>query len=119
MAEQSFRMVTELRPDLLDGWLELTWALAKLDRLDDAEACAKRAVEIDGSSAAAFGNLASVMLQRGNAEEALPVITRGIALDPSDTKNQMILQQVQDALRPAAEPETDVPWHKRWFRWPR
>ena len=117
LAEQSFRDVTELRPDLLDGWLELTCALAKLERLDQAEASARRAIEVDGTSAAAYGNLASILLQRGEADAALPVITRAVALDPSDEKNQMILQHLQNALPQAgAEAHADVPWYKRWFQ---
>src|SRR5262245_6616182 len=70
VAAESFHKVTTLHPSLLDGWLELTWALAKLDRVNEAESSARRAVEIDPRSAPALGNLASVLLQLGNIEEA-------------------------------------------------
>lgn len=116
VAEQSFRRMTELRPDILVGWLELTWALAKLDRLEEAESAARRATEVDPTSSAAFGNLASALLQRGRPTEASAAIARAIELDPLDEKNRIIQQQVQNALREAA-PQTEVhtPWYKRWF----
>jgi hypothetical protein len=53
------------------------------------------------------GNLASVLLQRGRPEEALPVITRAIELDPADAMNQMILDQVRRATSRVG-PSTDV-----------
>ena len=117
-AEQAFRKVTELRPELLDGWLELTWALAKQDRLKQAEASARRAIDVDANSAAAYGNLAGVLLQNGQAAAALPAITRAVELDPADALNQTILQQVRDALRQGSigEADADVPWYKRLFK---
>jgi hypothetical protein len=123
LAEQSFRAVTALHPSRIDAWLEFTWALAKLGKADEAEASARRAIDVDERSAPAHGNLASVLLQRGRPEEALPVITRAIELDPADEKNQMILKQVQQATGHVGSP-TDVdppgdcghkPWYRRWF----
>jgi len=125
-AVESFRKVTELVPQLLDGWLELTWALALLDRFEEAETAARQAAKLAPPSAAAYGNLATVLLQRGNPIEALAAITRAVELDPSDAKNQRILHQVRDAQRAApaeseSRPESTAPgggspWYKRWFR---
>lgn len=116
LAEQSFRKVTELRPDYLSGWLELTWALAKLERVDEAEAAARRAIEVDGASAAAYGNLANVLVVRGDDAGALAAITRAIELDPSVATNQRLLQTLREALPQAsAEARADMPWYKRLF----
>jgi Flp pilus assembly protein TadD len=115
-AEAAFRKLTELRPDLLDGWLELTWALASLGRLDEAETAARRAVAIQ-ETPATLGNLASALLQDGHADTALPVIERARALDPSDKLNQTIHQMVRDVLdQRAASTSPDRPWYKRWFQ---
>jgi len=123
IAERAFRRVTELWPEELDGWLELTWALATLDRTDGALAAAQRAVELRPDNPAALGNLASALLQNGRAKEALPVIHRALELDPSEWKNQQIRDSVQAAaaepeLEPADETEPKSPWYKRWFRRP-
>ena len=118
LAAESFRKVTVLNPSLLDGWLELTWALATLDRVDEAEISARRAVEINPKSAPALGNLSSVLLQLGRREEALQVITHAVELDPTDTKNQLILSRLRtrppDIDRLPEKP--DRPWYKRWTR---
>jgi hypothetical protein len=97
LAEQSFRAVTALDPSRINAWLELTWALATLGKVDEAEVSARRAIDIDERNEAAYGNLASVLLQSGRPEEALPVIMRALELDPGDTMNQMILEQVRQA----------------------
>ena len=119
VAERSFRRVTDLWPDELDGWLELTWALGTLDRADEAVVAAQRAADLCPESPAALGNLASALVQSGRAKEALPVIHRALELDPSDRKNRQIRDHVQAAgaePEPAPETEPDLPWYKRWFR---
>jgi hypothetical protein len=116
LAAESLRKVTELNPSVLGAWLELTWALAKLDRLEEAEVSARRAVDIDGRSAPARGNLAGVLLQLGRPEEALPEITLAVELDPTDAIHQMLLERVRQALHHADVPAEPVPWYKRWLQ---
>ena len=116
-AERAFRKVTELSPEQIEGWLELTWTLSSLGRLDEAETAARRAVELQDTNAAAHGNLATTLLQQDKPEEALSAIERALELDPSDAMNVKILQQVRQALNAqAAERRAALPWHKRWFR---
>jgi tetratricopeptide (TPR) repeat protein len=93
-AEHSARLVTQLRPDLLFGWLDLTWALSELGRLDEAESCARRAVAIQPDSPAALGNLASILLERGAIGQAHDAIERALAQDPTDLKNQLIAERI-------------------------
>jgi tetratricopeptide (TPR) repeat protein len=94
IAEQSARLVTQLRPDLLFGWLDLTWALASLGRLDEAESCARRAVVIQPDSPAALGNLASILFGRGAIMEAHDNIERALAKDPTDVQNRLIAERI-------------------------
>ena len=122
-AEHAFRRLTELRPAMLVGWFELTVALAKLDRVDEAEAAARQAVMIDPASPAAQGNLASALLQQGNTRAALEAIRVALVLDTSNALNQLILQRVQESMsdddnhsedRPKAQSDgadTRLPWH--------
>ena len=112
LAAESARAVTVLRPDLILGWLDLTWALAELDRLEEAESCARDAVALDTTSALALGNLASVLLQRGKVEEAFITITRALQSDPTNSKNQLICDRIREA-RDQPTPDTRVPWYKK------
>jgi hypothetical protein len=112
LAAESARAVTVLRPDLIFGWLDLTWALAELGRLDEAESCAHEAVALDAASALALGNLASVLLQRGKVEEAFITITRALQSDPRNSKNQLIRERIREA-RDQPSPETRAPWYRK------
>ncbi|HEU4891274.1 MAG TPA: tetratricopeptide repeat protein [Vicinamibacterales bacterium] len=119
VAERAFRRVTDLWPEEMGGWLELTWALGTLDRTAEAVVAAQRAVDLSPDSPATLGNLASALVQNGRAKEALPLIRRAIELDPSNWKNQQIRNHVEAAAaEPTVAPETepDASWYKRWFR---
>jgi len=112
LAAESARAVTVLRPDLIFGWLDLTWALVELGRLDEAESCAREAVGLDASNALALGNLASVLLQRGKVEEAFVTITRALQSDPTNSKNQLIRERIRES-RDQPSPETRAPWYRK------
>jgi len=116
--------VTELWPDELDAWLELTWALSSLDRVDEAIAAARKSVELCPESAPAHGNLASALLQGGRPEDAMPAIERALELDPAEWSYQQIREQVISAVKEGTAIEgwstdemSNRPWYKRWFRW--
>ena len=112
LAAESTRAVTVLRPDFIFAWLDLTWALAKLDRLEEAESCAREAVRLDTSNPLALGNLASVLLQRGEVEDAFVTITRALEADPTDTTNQLMCDRIREARNQPAQ-GTRAPWYKR------
>jgi hypothetical protein len=94
-AASLFGRVTELRPEYLGGWLELTWALASLRRFEEAERAARRAVDLDPKSASTLGNLAAVLLEQGKIDEARQLAEKAVKADPADTKNRTILATAQ------------------------
>jgi tetratricopeptide (TPR) repeat protein len=96
-AASVFRRVTELRPEYLAGWLELTWALASLRRFEEAEHAARRAVDLDPDGAGALGNLAAVLLERDKVDEARVVAEKALAADPVDAKNQAVVAAIERA----------------------
>jgi len=112
LAAESARAVTVLRPNLIEGWLDLTWALGVLGQLDEAESCARHAVAIDAQSPYALGNLASVLVQRGAVEEAFSTIGRALEIDPANDKNQRLREQIRVA-RDQAVSSTCAPWYRR------
>ena len=127
-AEQALRQLTQIRPESVDAWINLTMVLARLDRLDEAEAVGQKAVAIDPTSAGAYGNLARVLWQQGKTEAATRAIDRSVELNPSIAANQefrdRILERIRaDSMASASMAEEDVadttavtPWYKRLFR---
>jgi hypothetical protein len=116
-SETAFRHITQLWPDNLGAWLELTWTLAAAGRFEQAEITARHAVELDHTSAAALGNLASVLLQSGRPGSALPVIDRALALNPSDQINLRIRAEAQAAHAQQLGARLGLPWYRRLFSW--
>lgn len=108
-AEKSFRKFTELLPDRTDGWLELTWALGELNRLEDAEQSARVAVEMEPDGAETLGNLAAVLLQRGKIAKAYEVMQRALKADPKNVRNRMNMDVIE-SKHPWA-----IPWWNRLF----
>ena len=100
-AASLFRRVTELRPEYLAGWLELTWALASLRRFEEAERAARTAVALDPEGAGTLGNLAAVLLEQDKIDEARVMAEKALGLDPADAKNQAVLAAIERAAPPA------------------
>jgi tetratricopeptide (TPR) repeat protein len=92
-----FRKVTEMRPDYVDGWLELTRALAALGRLEEAEASARKAVDLDSNSQKSLGNLAAVLFQQKKLEDARSLVNKALMANPMDAKNKLLLILIQRA----------------------
>jgi hypothetical protein len=108
-AARLFRQVAELRPDYVDCWLELTWALASLRRFEEAELSARRAVELDPNHPGALGNLAGALLERGALDEAQLVIRKALLADPADEKNAILEASIRRAV------SRKVSWWRRHF----
>ena len=107
LAEESFRAVTILQPTFLAAWHDLTWALASLGRLEEAESTARETITRSLDDPASLGNLASVLRERGKLDEALQTIRRALELKAGDRINEAILDQIRK--------DQGVPWYKRLF----
>jgi hypothetical protein len=109
-AASLFRRVTELRPENLGGWLELTWALASLRRFEEAEGAARTAVDLDPNNVGALGNLAAVLLQQDKIDEARVIAEKALIADPADARNQALLAAIERRGSLARS------WWKRFLR---
>ena len=107
LAEKSFRAVTILQPTFLAAWHDLTWALASLGRLEEAESTARETITRSLDDPASLGNIASVLRERGKLDEALQTIRRALELKAGDRINEAILDQIRK--------DQGVPWYKRLF----
>ena len=126
VAEQAIRRLTELRPDLAIGWMDLTWVLAHDERLGEAEAAAREAVKLEPNNPHAHGNLANVLNQQGKVESALEAVTRAMALDPANEVYRIMRQRLlsdvsqrveqSQADSAATREEGAAPWYKRLLR---
>lgn len=74
-----------------DIWLELTWCLAMMGRMEESLEAARKAHEIAPDSPAALGNLAAALQGVGKTEEAKRYLNQALRIDPSDHKNQQML----------------------------
>ncbi len=108
-AADAFGRVTRLRPDLVAGWKELTWALASLGRPEDAVVAARKAVELEPASSATLGNLAASLLAVGDHVGAREAVDGALRLDPTDPINLKIDRHLRSLERQA------VPWWRRIF----
>jgi tetratricopeptide (TPR) repeat protein len=74
------------------------------ESLGEAEALARRAIELDGERAGTLDTLGFVLFRQGRALEARPLLERSAALDPDDDATLERLADVCLALgdRPAA-----------------
>ena len=87
-AKECFREYLRTMPFHAEAWLELTWCLSEQDELADAEATARRAVKLAPGLPGAWGNLATVLIQLGDRDEARQALDRALELDPDDPKNR-------------------------------
>lgn len=87
-----FQKSLAIAPNLLYTLLEITLCLGKSGNLVAAEEYARKAVAVSPNSAAAWGNLAMVLVQNNNRDEGFDAISRAVELDPQDPKNRYILE---------------------------
>lgn len=80
----------------------LSWNALLLDRLDQAEAFGRVALQLDSTSAPAHRQLARVFLQRERADEAAAVLARGLRSDvlrPRALREDELLRRLIDHPR--------------------
>jgi tetratricopeptide (TPR) repeat protein len=85
-AERRFRKAVEAEPGHFGALNLLAVALNGLQRFDDAEKVAVRALRIDGSSDATHYNYATILKQNGKPEEAITAFGKALAINPRHIK---------------------------------
>lgn len=91
-AISQFKLSLAIAPNVINTLLEITQCLAQSGDLVNALVFARRAVVVAPYSAEAWGNLAMVLIENKEREEAFDAISRAIELDPNDKKNLYILE---------------------------
>ena len=81
-----FESVTRRDPDFAPAWASLAIAGDVLDRHDDAERWARRALAIDPDNVDALNALASVRRDTGRWAEAETLFARALAIDPGSSE---------------------------------
>jgi predicted O-linked N-acetylglucosamine transferase (SPINDLY family) len=95
-AESPLREAVVRHPGFAPAWANLAVALAAQQRLDEAFACARTAVERAPESIASCQVFAAVAIQSGNSEAALPVCRAALARSPG---NPLLVAALADVLK--------------------
>lgn len=82
-AGEAFERALALGPETPRLLYDLGFVYAAQERLNEAEACLQKAVEMDGCLAGAHFNLGVVLFKKGRIEEAKSCLTRCLAQEPS------------------------------------
>jgi tetratricopeptide (TPR) repeat protein/2-polyprenyl-3-methyl-5-hydroxy-6-metoxy-1,4-benzoquinol methylase len=82
-ATKSLRRAVEIKPDYAQAHRALGVELSKLEDLDAAEASHRRALAIEPESGETLLELATVLLARGKASEALPLLMPALERAPT------------------------------------
>ncbi|HLO02759.1 MAG TPA: tetratricopeptide repeat protein [Symbiobacteriaceae bacterium] len=76
--------ITEAAPDHAWAHSRIGAIMAQWDRLDEAEAALRRAIELDPQMAQAHSNLGNILYVRGEFEGALQKYQEAIAINPDN-----------------------------------
>jgi tetratricopeptide (TPR) repeat protein len=107
---EKLRKFLERRPDSLNGWFMLGWALRRLQRWQDAIACFRKAAEAGGDCADICNELAICLMETGDYNAARHELERAMTHDAENTKhisNMAIL-----ALKTNCEAEAEALFNK-------
>jgi tetratricopeptide (TPR) repeat protein len=86
----------ELAPQAVPALLEMTLCLCDLQRPAEAEAFARRAVELENGSATAWGNLAMVHIQQGDRRNARLALDQALEIDPADPRHRELDERFEE-----------------------
>ncbi len=119
-AARNFHQVVTLDPKFGMGYVNLLGILRLDAQLDAAETAARKAIELMPKQHEGYAALAHVLLERGEHDQALAEMDKGVAADPQEAQSHMAqgrlrhrLQRYEEAiesyqtsakLRPSAAP---------------
>lgn len=86
-----FQKSLTIEPNMFNSLLEITLCLGQTGKHILAEEYARKAIAIDSESSAAWGNLATTLIQNNIRKEGFDAICKAVKLDPEDSKNRYIL----------------------------
>lgn len=97
-ALEQFLKAHEYLPEVPDPLLEIVRCYGELGRPEDAEPYARRGVEVEPESPAAWGNLAITLIELGRGEEARSALDRALELNPDDPINRNVDENFEALL---------------------
>jgi tetratricopeptide (TPR) repeat protein len=98
-AATGYRTALTRWPNSLTAWMGLGYSRYKLGDLKGAESAFREATELHPQSAAAFNNLADVLLKQGRKQEALVAAQTAVALGgPLKSESEKTLQEIRSRM---------------------
>jgi Flp pilus assembly protein TadD len=119
-----YQSATRRNPESVQGWNLVGICLGRADRLEEAEAAYRKAIEIDAFYAKSHINLGNIHLRRSELKEAIQAYKVATAIDSTDAQAWLNLglayaqnEQVNPAILAygkAAEcdPKNPEPWER-------
>lgn len=86
-AEEVYRQVMALAPDLSNGWIGIAQALSDQGRMNEALLHAERAVQLDPQHTRTHEIHGLVLAQLDRMEDAISAFTAGLEVDPSNANH--------------------------------
>jgi tetratricopeptide (TPR) repeat protein len=93
-AERAFLEAVRMDPRSKWSWVELTRVRGERGDFAGSEVAARRAVELDERSAAAWANLAMALLMLERRDAARDAAERSLALDGADAVAQAVMRRL-------------------------
>ena len=90
-----FAQAIQLKPDFVQAWTNLGYALAAQGRRNEAIPIYLKALRLKPDHALAHQNLGVALLQEGRPEEGMQHFAAVLQLDPANAEARIGLQQAQ------------------------
>ncbi|MBB3823467.1 serine/threonine-protein kinase [Xanthomonas arboricola] len=97
-AEQSFRRSIEVKPDGIQGYVNLSGVLLKQDRKDEALTVLQRGMRV-GPNARLYGNLGTVLFALGRYSEAAEAFEQALSASKGSPNDYLKWANLGDSLR--------------------
>ena len=88
------KMIVEVAPEVHAGHTILAYSLGRLERFDEADRVWETVLTLRPDDASTYANYAGVKSARGQLDDAIPLVTKAIALAPDNIKYRKYRAQV-------------------------